>query len=157
MRAASAWLGVRPQLGHDIFRRGTAETLVEHDRSRLSADLSGLMRAYLAARRRGGASHAYRPKPMTLWSVQSALERIGRLLGSLPDWATLEQFLPDDAIGEPLQRRAAIAATLLAGLEMARGGNLRLRQDTAFGPILIGATLIDANLTHAGEPAGEGA
>jgi segregation and condensation protein A len=59
------------------------------------------------------------------------------LLGSLPDWASLEQFLPD-YLDSPLERRGALAATLLAGLEMARGGALRLRQERDFGPILIG-------------------
>ncbi len=37
----------------------------------------------------------------------------------------------------PLQRRAALASTLIAGLEMARGGTVRLRQEEAFGPILV--------------------
>ena len=37
----------------------------------------------------------------------------------------------------PLERRAALASTLLAGLEMARGGVLRLRQEEDFGPILL--------------------
>jgi segregation and condensation protein A len=138
MRAAAAWLGARPQLGLDLFPRGAAETLIAHDRSRLLADVSGLLRAYLAARRRAGASTTYRPKPMPLWSVQSALERIGRLLGSLPDWTSLEQFLPEDGLAAPLQRRGAVAATLLAGLEMARDGRLTLRQDSAFGPIMLG-------------------
>ena len=40
-------------------------------------------------------------------------------------------------LGGPLERRAALASTLLAGLEMARGGAVRLRQEHAFGPILV--------------------
>jgi segregation and condensation protein A len=137
MRAAAAWLGARPQLGHDLFRRGAPESLVAADRSRLAADLPGLVRAYLTGLRRAGASARYRPRPMNLWSVQDALERLERMLGSLPDWTSLEQFLPDQSTAEPLQRRAALAATLLAGLEMARGGELTLRQEAAFGPILL--------------------
>jgi len=35
------------------------------------------------------------------------------------------------------ERRAALASTLLAGLELARGGTLRLRQQDPFGPILL--------------------
>ena len=50
--------------------------------------------------------------------------------------ADLDQFLPE-TLGNPLERRAALASTLLAGLEMARGGAVRLRQETAFGPILV--------------------
>jgi segregation and condensation protein A len=30
-----------------------------------------------------------------------------------------------------------MSSTLLAGLELARGGELRLRQEQAFGPILV--------------------
>ena len=39
--------------------------------------------------------------------------------------------------GSVLERRAAFASTLLAGLELARGGDVRLRQEHAFGPILV--------------------
>ena len=136
MRAAALWLGARPALGQDVFARGLPEDLSVTDRSRLALDLSGLMRAYLTALRRGAGTRAYRPRPVTLWSVQDALARLAVLVGSLPDWSTLEQFLPE-RLTTPLQRRAAVASTLLAGLEMARGGAIRLRQEAAFGPILI--------------------
>ena len=36
-----------------------------------------------------------------------------------------------------LRRRAGLASTLLAGLELAREGQVLLRQDAAFGPILL--------------------
>ena len=72
-------------------------------------------------RRRAGARR-YQPRPLTLWSVKDALQRLGALLGSLPDWTSLEQFLPE-TLGGPLERRAALASTLLAGLELARSGD----------------------------------
>jgi segregation and condensation protein A len=144
MRSAALRLDLRPQLGRDAFARGAAEDMTEIDRSRLALDMPGLMRAYLAALRRGAAGRPYRPAPVTLWSVQDALGRLAALVGSLPDWSSLERFLPD-AAGTPLERRAAMASTLLAGLELARGGTLRLRQDAAFGPILVrGQGLTDA-------------
>ena len=136
MQAAAAWLGARPRLGRDIYRRGSPENLVETDRSGIALDLPTLLRAYLGAVRRGSAGQSYRPRPLPLWSVQDALARLGRMLGSLPDWVSLETFLPDE-MRDPLQRRAALSSTLLAGLEMARGGGLLLRQERDFGPILI--------------------
>jgi segregation and condensation protein A len=136
MRAASTWLSQRPQLGQEVFARGMEESFTETDRSRLALDVNGLLRAYLAALRRAAGLRQYRPAPVTLWSVQDALRRLARLVGSLPDWAALDQFLPD-AMAGPLERRAAMASTLLAGLEMARGGIVRLRQEEAFGPILV--------------------
>ncbi len=136
MRGAALWLGARPLLGQDVFARGVPENFVEQDRSRLALDVPALMRAYLTALRRAASTKRYRPRPVTLWSVQDALGRLGALLGRLPDWASLEQFLPE-RLASPLERRAALASTLLAGLELARDGTLRLRQESAFAPILV--------------------
>ncbi len=136
MRAAGVWLTGRPQLGQEVFARGAPEDHTEIDRSRLALDLGSLVRAYLLATRRRAGGRRYQPRPLNLWSVKDALARLGVLLGSLPDWASLEQFLPE-SIGTPLERRAALASTLLAGLELARGGAVRLRQERAFGPILV--------------------
>ena len=136
MRTAAAWLNARSQLGHDVFARGAPEEFAEIDRSRLVVDLPSLVRGYLSARRRSGANRVYRPRALTLWSVKDALHRLGLLVGSLPDWSSLESFLPED-LTDPMQRRAALASTLLAGLEMARFGAVRLRQEHDFGPILV--------------------
>ena len=138
VRQLAAWLGGRPILGFDVFARAAPEDLSDVDRSRLHADLPGLVRAYLAALHRGAGTRAYRPVPVTYWSVQDALARLASLLGSVPDWASLDQFLPD-LPGTPGARRAALASTLIAGLELARDGKLRLRQQEPFGPILVRA------------------
>ncbi|MBX6742680.1 MAG: segregation/condensation protein A [Acetobacteraceae bacterium] len=136
MRAAAAWLSGRLQLGRDVFGRGAPESLKVEDRSGISADLPALLQAYAAARRRALAKRPYTPKPRKLWTVQDALARLGRLVGALPDWSVLQRFLPDGLV-DPVERRAAMASTLVAALETARGGGIELRQDRAFGPILI--------------------
>ena len=136
VRAAALWMSQRPILGQDVFARGAPEDFSEVDRSRLALDMSSLLRAYLAALRRGTRSIQYRPKPVTLWAVKDALARLSLLVGTLPDWTVLEKFLPEGLLG-PLERRAAVASTLLASLEMARGGTVKLRQEEAFGPILL--------------------
>ena len=137
VRAAAAWLGARPVLGQEVFARGAAEEFVVTDRSGLVLALPALLRAYLAALRRTAGQRRYRPPVSLTWKVQDALRRLGELLGSLPDWSSLERFLPEDT-ADPLARRAAVSATLLAGLELARDGALRLRQEEPFGPILVG-------------------
>ena len=137
VRRAAQWLGNRPQLGFDVFGRGAPEDLTETDRSGLRLDLPGLLRGYISALRRGVSQHHYTPRPMIFWSVQDALKRLGALMGQVPDWTELASFLPDEPAAEPLGRRAALASTLLAGLEMARGGAISLRQDELFGPIMV--------------------
>lgn len=136
MRAAAAFLNGLPYLGRDVFARGAPENFTETDRSRLALDLPALLQAYAAGVRRALAKRPYRPRPLTVWSVKDALARLEAMIGSLPDWATLDQFLPQD-IGSPVERRAALASTLVAGLELAKGGAVRLRQEQAFGPILV--------------------
>lgn len=138
VRAGAAWLSARPQLGRDVFARGRPERLREFDRSRLAADMPGLLRGYLTAMRRAGARQRYRPRRPTFWSVQDALARLEALLGGRPGWTALEQVLPPRA-ATPLQQRAALASALLAGLELARGGVADIRQDRQFGPILLRA------------------
>jgi segregation and condensation protein A len=64
------------------------------------------------------------------------LARLGRLIGALPDWAVLHRFLPE-GLTDPVEQRAALASTLIAALETARGGAIELQQDRAFGPILV--------------------
>ena len=140
MRAGAAWLAARPQLHRDLFPRGAPENLTVEDRSGIRADLSALCQAYVAGRRRAIAKRPYRPKPRRLWSVQEAITRLGRVLGELPSWAVLQHFLPDGEVGAELdsvERRTALASTLVAGLEMARGGGLELRQERPFGPIML--------------------
>ncbi len=135
MRAAAAWLAARPLLGIDVFSRGAAEDHTATDRSRLIADLPLLLRGYVDALRRGAAKTAYQPRQMSFWTVQDALKRLSATLGGMPGWAILEAFMPEHLTGQA--RRAAVASTLIASLEMAKGGTLRLRQDAPFAPILL--------------------
>ena len=136
VRLLAQWLGQQNQLGQDVFPRGMPEDLTETDRSKLALDITSLLRAFLVAIRRANATRIYRPRPVLLWTVQDALERLGALIRTMPDWTELFRYLPEN-IATPLQRRGAMAAALLAGLEMARNGHLQLRQDEAFGPILL--------------------
>ena len=137
MRQAAAWLAARPALGQDVFARGAAEDLTETDRSGLAVDIPSLLRGYLDAIRRVARARVYTPRQLSLnfWTVQDAMARLSATLSHAPDWSSLEHFLPPSLTGQA--HRAAIASTLLASLELARGGAVRLRQDDPFAPILI--------------------
>ncbi|MBV1837894.1 ScpA family protein [Acetobacter estunensis] len=140
---AAEWLSARPQLGRDVFARGESETLVEIDRSALALDVPQLMRAYMAVIRRNARHRVYTPRTIRFWTVQDALSRLKKLLGSTPPgWNDLDAFLPDlpagtDEVEGVRIRRAAMAGTLIAGLELAKSGMLELKQDEAFGRIQL--------------------
>ncbi len=139
MRAGAAWLAARPRVGECVFLRGAPERLVDYDCSGIRAEMPALLRGYLDAARRVAAHRRYVPRQLSFdfWTVQDALARLSASLGRLPGWATLEEFLPGNLDG--IERRAAVASTLIASLELARGGAVELRQDAPFAPILVAA------------------
>ena len=126
-RALAGWLDTRLVLGRDVYARGMPEQHVRIDRSAVVLRLPALLRAYAAPR----APRRYAPGRPPLWSVQDAVLRLRAMLGT--GWADLSAFLP--LTTDPLATRAAVASTLLAGLELARDGLLELRQETAFAPV----------------------
>ena len=137
MQAAGARLMARRQLGQDFFRRGAPEAFATTTETILEVTLLDLLRAYGDQRRRSG-DQTLRIAPTEIYSVDEALQRLHRLLGSVPDWESLWRYLPD-IVGDGLVARSAFASTFAASLEMAREGKLRLRQEDAFGPIYVRA------------------
>ncbi len=143
VRRLADWLERRPRLGRDVFARGAAE---EPDTADLrgaappAADVTALLRACLAVLERPDRGGSWRPAPRPLWRVPDALARLRRLLPGLKEGAALEHFLPetmDNGSDVALQRRAALASTLLAGLELGREGAASLSQGQAFGGIVV--------------------
>jgi len=139
MREAGARLMARDRLGRDVFGRGAPEGVEVVKRPIYDATLFQLLKAYADHKERASAIAALEVKRPILHTIDAALQRLERMLGSLPDWATLEAFLPPNLL-EGFQRRAAVAATLIAGLEMARQGKVSLRQSAPYAPIFIKGT-----------------
>ncbi len=135
MRNVGQELLKRDCLGRDFFPRGEPETFTVTRISVADANLHDLMRAYGDMRRRAIPNHM-EIEPVELYTVEKALERIHRMLGSSKSWTNLWDFLPDD-IKDPLVRRSALAATFTASLELAREGKARIRQDGLFSPLYI--------------------
>ncbi len=137
MRKASETLMQRPQLGQDFFARGEPDPLIVDTTTVFNATLYDLLTVYGQTRERQGTS-TLQIEPVTLYSMDDAMERLGKLLGATPDWTTLAQFLPEE-VGDELVMRSAIASTFAASLELARQGKLQLNQSQTFAPIYVRA------------------
>jgi segregation and condensation protein A len=137
MRAAALWLDARPQLGSDMLGRPRVA------RDPRTESFMALMEACLVVLRPvPGTGAEVRddafPAPRTeFWDFAQALPHIRALLAAHPRGAELARFLPSATRAGPsnLQARAALASTLLAGLELARQGEATLEQDAPFGDI----------------------
>jgi segregation and condensation protein A len=137
VRQAASWLQARPQLGQDVFARPLAP------QPREGGYVALLEACLVVLRGRAGAPAEmplYRPVIPPLWRVPQALARIRALLADHPEGGALADFLPPlaaDAPDRALQARAAVASTFLAGLELARDGQIRLVQAAAFGAVTL--------------------
>jgi len=135
MQQAGTRLMARPQLGRDVFQRGAPEGLPRTLRPIYEATLYDLLKAYGDQRQRKESAVLHIEAP-ELFSMDDALQRLGQLLGRVPEWRVLASFLPQ-GLRSGIVRRSAIAATFAASLELARAGKIQLRQDTTFGPIYL--------------------
>lgn len=138
MREAAAKLMARDQKGRDFFARGAPETVVQRTQRRYDANLLDLMRAYARIKTRDDF-RPYAFDRIDVYTMEQALERMRGLIGFGGDWADLTAFLPKAWDASPARRRAALAAHFAAALEMAKQGQVVLRQSQVFAPIEIKA------------------
>ena len=164
VQAVAAWLDRQPQLGRDVFGRGTpgagtyAGNVGTGDAGR-TVDVVGFLWATLdlldGEGTRPDAAAAYAPPRPALHSIGDARARILRLLRSSPQPQPLARLLPEPTLGEDtasahvgapltprdtLLRRSGWASAFAASLELAKQGQVTLTQDKGFAPILVRAT-----------------
>jgi segregation and condensation protein A len=137
VRAAVAWLQRRPQLGVEVFARPQPE------RPRESGYVA-LMEACLVMLEGRDAQPweepVYQPAIPVLWRATDAMARIRSLLLIHPEGGALDAFLPELTPGDAdreMKARGAVSSTFLAGLELAREGDLALWQGQPYGPVFF--------------------
>jgi segregation and condensation protein A len=136
MREAGARLMARDRLGRDVFARGAPEGLKVIRQSLWQAGLYDLIAAYGAVRARTEpAFHVVARRPVM--TLDEALHRVERMLGTRLEWTRLESFLPETEDGE--FRKSALASSFVAALELARLGKVEIDQKDAFGPLWVRA------------------
>lgn len=136
MRDAAAKLMARDQLGRDFFVRGVPEDVTRVRRVTYTAGILDLMQAYARLR----TKEDFRPYVMDrdrILTMEQALDKMRGLIGYAGDWTDLVSYLPQDFTTDPAMRRSATAATFAASLELAKSGQIEIRQSETFSPIQI--------------------
>lgn len=136
MRDAAAKLMARDQMGRDFFVRGVPEDVTRVRKVTYTATLLDLMQAYSRIR----TKDEFRPFVMDrkkVFTMEQALERMRGLIGFAGEWGDLMSYLPEGWETDPQMRRSATASTFAASLEMAKQGQVEIRQTDTFAPIEI--------------------
>ncbi|MGI9407033.1 MAG: segregation and condensation protein A [Hyphomicrobiaceae bacterium] len=135
MRQAAASLMNGKRLGRDVFQRGMPEGVRIFRESEYTAEVVDLLKAY-ARQRQQNVETKVTIKERNTWSVRDARNRLEGLLGFSIDWAPLDHYLTQ-FLAPVEERVTAIASTFSATLEMAREGQLEIRQDTPYAPLFV--------------------
>jgi segregation and condensation protein A len=116
--------------------RGAPEGLRVVRKALWDANLFELIQAYghVKARAEPPLHIVHQRNVLTL---EEAIDRVSRLVGSLVEWTVIQRFLPDS--DDPQFRKSALASSFLATLELARQGKIALKQDDAFAPLYVRA------------------
>jgi segregation and condensation protein A len=124
-----------PRLGHQRFARGEVEQFAVTNEPVWQATLFDLLSCY------GDIQSGLEAETLTiaatkLFSVEEAAKRLRHLIGNMPEWTTLETFLPPNLRGA-MNIRSATASHFVASLELARDGLVNIRQDAHFAPLYL--------------------
>ena len=134
MRNAGSKLMARNQLGKEFFSRGIPENLEKKRMINYTLSLLDLMQGYARIRTRDD----FRPFSAdreNIFTIETALGRMQKMLGFSEEWNDLMSFLPEEWQNEPKRVRAATAATFAATLELVKAGSVELRQSETFAKI----------------------
>ena len=134
MRDAGARLMGRDRLGRDVFARAAPEGLRLVRKSDWQVTPFDLFAAYgvVKARTQPTMHVVHARHVMTL---EEAIERVSRLVGTAIEWTMLEVFLP--ATDDPLYRRSSLASSFVAALELSRLGRIDIDQQGPFEPLKV--------------------
>ena len=137
LRAVAARLMGRDRLGQDFFARGEAEAFSETRHVAWTANLADLLNAYARVKTKDDFRPLHLQERRAIWTMEDALASLRGLIPETLDWATLASFLPAEWRGDPEKPRSAMASSFAATLEMAKSGEIELKQDRTFAPIFL--------------------
>ena len=137
MQQAGEKLLGRDQLGRDFFPRGNPEKFGYNLNSAFEASIYDLLKAYGEHTHRSNV-RILRVELSDLYSSDDGLKWLTKMLGSMPDWTSLLQFLPAE-IKSDLVSRSMVASALSAALQLTKQGELKIRQTETFGTVYVRA------------------
>ena len=140
MRHAADSLFDLPQMGQNIHKRGAPEGLRSRTSPLYEAEIFDLLKAYGEMRSQAAIKKVALRKPI-VFALEEARTRLSRVIGKSLEWLSLDALLPTGVMmGESsVPRRSVMASSFLAGLELAKEGEIDIRQSGEFAPIFVRA------------------
>ena len=138
MREAGDHLMELAQLGQDVFVRGAPEKPRVVKQTEYDTTLWHLMQAFGSIRQRREEEAPHKIEHQFVLPLEHARDSLKSLSKMIDDWASLDDLRArmKDIAGD-VPPRSVTASVFSAALELARDGDVELRQDQHFSPLYL--------------------
>ncbi len=138
MRQAGEALMDGAIIGRDVFARGEPQQPTVVKTTEYDTSMWHLMQAFGGIRQRKAKEAPHTFENQYVLALESARDSLRGLRAQLTEWASLDDIRDQiTSVDEGIPPRSVTASVFSAALELARDGEVDVRQDTHFGPLYL--------------------
>ena len=126
----------RKRLGRDIFIRGMKGSIRSIYSTKYSLTVFEILKAYSAIIMTRDLQKINIPK-LSVFTTEEGIKRIKEFFGKLTDWKNINELVPLNFTSSKNLKRSGIAGMFSGSLELAKEGNISIKQDKLFEDIFI--------------------
>tara|TARA_Y100000590_G_scaffold452464_1_gene595689 strand:+ start:3628 stop:4365 length:738 start_codon:yes stop_codon:yes gene_type:complete len=126
----------RKRLGRDVFMRGIRGKMKFIYNSKYSLTLYELLKTYSSFVMKKDFKRVNIPK-LPVLTTEDGIKRIKEFFGKLVDWKNINDFIPNNFSSGKNLRRSGTAGIFSASLELAKEGDLLIKQNKLFDEVYI--------------------
>ena len=126
----------RKRLGRDVFMRGIRGKMKFIYNSKYSLTLYELLKTYSSFVMKKDFKRVNIPK-LPVLTTEDGIKRIKEFFGKLIDWKNINDFIPNNFSSGKNLRRSGTAGIFSASLELAKEGDLLIKQNKLFDEVYI--------------------
>ena len=126
----------RKRLGKDIFMRGIRGNIKSIYSTKYSLTLFEILKSYSSAIMSRDFQVINIPK-LPVFTTEEGINRIKEFFGKLNDWKNIDELLPKNFSESKNLKRSSKAGIFSGSLELAKEGNISIKQNNLFDDIYI--------------------
>jgi segregation and condensation protein A len=126
----------RKRLGKDIFMRGIRGNIKSIYSTKYSLTLFEILKSYSSIIMSRDFKVMNIPK-LPVFTTEEGINRIKEFFGKLNDWKNIDELLPKDFLKSKSFSRTGKAGIFAGSLELAKEGNISIKQKNLFDDIFI--------------------
>ena len=126
----------RKRLGKDIFMRGIRGKIKSIYSSKYSLTIFEILKSYSSIIMSREFQKMNIPR-LPVFTTEEGIKRIKEFFGKLNEWKNIDELLPESFSKSTNFKKSGVAGILAGSLELAKEGNISIKQKNLFDDIFI--------------------